>query len=101
MTQADKNRPRESPFGQGTLRFLETPEGASFHGTAPQKSKLTGGNKSGKRRMGWAALLKRTFQIDVLHCPKCSGRMKLVEVVMSGDLQGKKSMNWKCTVAMR
>jgi hypothetical protein len=51
--------------------------------------------------MGWAALLKRTFQIDVLHCPKCSGRMKLVEVVMSGDLQGKKSMNWKCTVAMR
>ena len=35
--------------------------------------------------MGWAALLKRTFQIDVLLCPKCSGRMKLVEVVMSGD----------------
>ena len=35
--------------------------------------------------MGWAALLKRTFHIDVLHCPKCSGRMKLVEVVMSGD----------------
>ena len=35
--------------------------------------------------MGWAALLKRTFNIDVLQCPRCSGRMKLVEVVMSGD----------------
>lgn len=35
--------------------------------------------------MGWAALLKRTFRIDVLHCPKCFGRMKLIEVVMSGE----------------
>jgi hypothetical protein len=52
---------------------------------APHKSKLTGSKKGGKRRMGWAALLKRTFHIDVLQCPQCSGRMKLVEVVMSGD----------------
>lgn len=52
---------------------------------APHKSKLGGGKKGGKRRTGWAALLKRTFNIDVLLCPRCSGRMKLVEVVMSGD----------------
>jgi hypothetical protein len=36
--------------------------------------------------MGWAALLKRTFNIDVLQCPQCSGRMKLVAVVISGDV---------------
>jgi hypothetical protein len=41
--------------------------------------------KSGKRRMGWAALLKRSFNIEVLRCPKCAGRMKLVELVMSGE----------------
>ena len=52
---------------------------------APHKSKLGGGKKGGKSRMGWAALLKRTFNIDVLQCPQCSGRMKLVEVVMSGE----------------
>ena len=52
---------------------------------APHKSKLTGGKKGGKRRTGWAALLRRTFHIDVLHCSQCGGRMKLVEVVMSGD----------------
>jgi hypothetical protein len=27
---------------------------------------------------GWAELLKRTFDIDVLDCPKCHGRMKLL-----------------------
>ncbi len=35
--------------------------------------------------MGWAALLKRSFNIEVLRCPKCAGRMKLVELVMSGE----------------
>ncbi len=35
--------------------------------------------------MGWAALLKRTFEIDVLRCSRCSGRMKLVAVVMTAD----------------
>jgi putative oxidoreductase len=27
---------------------------------------------------GWAELLKRTFEIDVLQCPSCGGRMKLI-----------------------
>ena len=30
MTLADRNQPRQSAFGDATLRFLETPEGASF-----------------------------------------------------------------------
>jgi hypothetical protein len=50
----------------------------------PQKSKLSRNGK-GKRRIGWAALLKRTFEIDVLRCAHCSGRMKLVAVVMTAD----------------
>jgi uncharacterized protein YbaR (Trm112 family) len=29
----------------------------------------------------WAELLKRTFAIDVLACPKCEGRMRLVAMV--------------------
>jgi Putative transposase len=29
----------------------------------------------------WADLLRRTFAIDVLECPKCKGRMKLVAMV--------------------
>jgi hypothetical protein len=29
----------------------------------------------------WAELLKRTFDIDVLCCPRCGGRMKLLALV--------------------
>ena len=29
----------------------------------------------------WADLLKRTFDVDVLQCPKCKGRMTLLAVV--------------------
>jgi hypothetical protein len=29
----------------------------------------------------WAELLKRTFDVDVLECPTCRGRMKLIAMV--------------------
>ena len=32
-------------------------------------------------RLPWAVLLKRVFLVDVLKCPKCAGRMKIVAVV--------------------
>jgi hypothetical protein len=34
------------------------------------------------RRLLWAQLLQRTFGLDVLQCPKCGGRMKLVAAIM-------------------
>jgi uncharacterized protein YbaR (Trm112 family) len=37
--------------------------------------------RKGARYRAWAELLKRTFQIDVLCCPKCHGRMKLIAMV--------------------
>ena len=32
-------------------------------------------------RLPWAVLLKRVFLADVLECPKCTGRMKILAVV--------------------
>ena len=32
-------------------------------------------------RMPWATLLKRVFLVDVLACPKCDGRMRILAVV--------------------
>jgi hypothetical protein len=32
----------------------------------------------------WAELLKRTFDIDVLECPKSHGRMKLLAMITDG-----------------
>jgi len=38
-------------------------------------------------RHPWAQLLKRTFAVDVLVCPKCSGKMKLVQMATTpGDI---------------
>jgi hypothetical protein len=38
-------------------------------------------NRGGSRYRPWAELLKRTFGVDVLECPKCKGKMKLLAVV--------------------
>jgi hypothetical protein len=37
--------------------------------------------RGGCRYRPWAELLKRTFGVDVLECPTCKGRMKLLAVV--------------------
>src|SRR4051794_23792343 len=49
---------------------------------APERS----GKK--KRRSGyrtWAELLARTFAIDVLACPTCSGRLRLVAILKNPE----------------
>ncbi|MCC6647799.1 MAG: transposase, partial [Polyangiaceae bacterium] len=48
--------------------------------TAPEPERDEKPKRRGARRL-WAELLARTFAIDVLQCPKCSGRMKLVAMV--------------------
>lgn len=32
-------------------------------------------------RAEWAELMKRTFKLDVLDCPKCGGRMELIAII--------------------
>jgi hypothetical protein len=31
--------------------------------------------------LNWALLLQRTLQIDVLECPKCHGRMRVISAI--------------------
>ncbi len=33
------------------------------------------------RRLAWATLLRRTFQFEVLVCPRCAGPMRLIRVI--------------------
>ena len=53
-----------------TTETSDTTEPAAPH--APSRPKRTRGYRP------WAELLARTFALDVLACPKCGGRMKLV-----------------------
>jgi hypothetical protein len=32
-------------------------------------------------RVDWARLLRRSFSVDVLECPKCHGRLRVVGVI--------------------
>jgi hypothetical protein len=41
--------------------------------------------KKVKRRLTWAQLLKRIFGIDAERCPRCGGKLKIVEVLFPGD----------------
>jgi hypothetical protein len=36
-------------------------------------------------RLRWPELLRRTFDVDVLECPKCHGRLRIVEAVVETD----------------
>jgi hypothetical protein len=53
-----------------------TPPAPPSHGPGKRKN-------GGKKRLTWAALLKRTFKIDVLTCNRCGGAMTLVHVALS------------------
>ena len=51
---------------------------------APQAAAATVESETPKRVDGyrpWAELLARTFAVDVLACPRCQGRMKLLALV--------------------
>lgn len=55
-------------------RITPPPEATPATGE-PEPPKRAGGYR------GWAELLARTFAVDVLACPKCQGRMKLIAMV--------------------
>lgn len=51
--------------------------------TVPQGRGKGRCTKTGNKRLTWAALLKRTFKIDVLTCGRCGGPMTLIHVALS------------------
>ena len=39
----------------------------------------------GSRHYAWAALMRRAFDLDVLACPRCGGRLRLLATVEDPD----------------
>jgi hypothetical protein len=48
----------------------DTPPGSSGKGPRPDG-----------RHLAWAALMQRTFGFDVLACPRCGGRLRLMALI--------------------
>jgi hypothetical protein len=41
------------------------------------------------RRVAWADLLQRVFEVDALACPKCGGRMRVLSVITDPTVAGR------------
>jgi hypothetical protein len=67
--------------GQAVRRRWQENTGWAGVGRAsagPPPDSSAGGDE--RPRLGWAALLKRVFAWDVLHCPRGGGRRRIVAV---------------------
>ncbi len=55
--------------------------GTSGEAPDPQRCARQDGAEDPGRGMSWAALMARTFGLDVLACPRCGGRLRLVALI--------------------
>ena len=58
----------------GRERTLEPEREAGDASAAPTES-------AGGRNRAWATLMQRTFGLDVLACPRCGGRLRLIALI--------------------
>ena len=78
-----------APHSKARGRVVPAPEPGAPVVAAPRKKKPAG--KPGRReratepvrsyRIPWAELLAKVFEIDVLACPECGGRMQLIAFI--------------------
>jgi hypothetical protein len=68
-----------------TLPDLPQPEGDQGASLTPLLRGKGKRKKGGKKRLTWAALLKRTFRIDELTCGRCGGPMTLLHVALAPE----------------
>lgn len=72
------------PLGQNLVRYHGAFAPAArrrkevVRETPPPRPKITGQQNTIEIRSSWAAMLSRVYEIDILECPKCSGRLKII-----------------------
>jgi hypothetical protein len=66
---------------QHRTRLPDKPEPPSDSEAPVKEEKKGSRGASSRRRKLWAELMKRSFAIDVLQCPRCQGRLALIAVV--------------------
>src|SRR3989449_11478654 len=54
---------------------------ACLRAVASSCSEVSDAPKSAPRHWAWAALMRRAFDVDVLACPRCGGRLRLIATV--------------------
>jgi len=54
---------------------------AQRYSVPPSPRPITPKVREKRRRMSWARLLKRVFDIDIEHCPNCGGALKIIAAI--------------------
>jgi len=65
----------------GVLAPNAEPRAAIVPGSAQQPSEYAEEHAQPSARMGWARLLKRVFDIDLEHCPRCGGEFRIIAAI--------------------
>ena len=68
-----------APASKLRSRIVPMPVATPANDTAPSCAHVA--RSGGSHYRPWAELLKRTFEVDVLQCPRCKGPMQLVAMV--------------------
>jgi hypothetical protein len=61
--------------------ILTADHAATTDAVTPAADSRAPGEPVGGRNRSWATLMQRTFGLDVLACPSCSGRLRLVALI--------------------
>jgi hypothetical protein len=65
----------------GVVPGAPAERGDSGEASDPERCPRQDGAEDPGRAMSWAALMARTFGLDVLACPRCGGRLRLVALI--------------------
>jgi hypothetical protein len=69
------------------MRSMRPPAAAPNVLSVQHWSRLLGGSLyAATRRVDWASLLRRCFDVDVLACPKCGGRLRVLGEVTDASV---------------
>lgn len=68
---------------------LEEPLASEGHDPGSLRTKT----KDPRRRTAWADLLQRVFEVDVLCCPRCGGRMRILSAITDPDV-ARRILEW-------
>ena len=79
-------RPRVIPEAEASShpRHPDCQSGVEAPATDPEKTKKKRGRQS--RNCPWARLMERVFELDVLACPRCGGRLRILAAIDSPDV---------------
>jgi hypothetical protein len=69
------------------LRALVVPHEPEASAQKPKPTECEAGSAHHRPvRLSWVKLLKRVFEVDMEHCPNCSGDLKIIAVILEASV---------------